>query len=183
MAHTRTWTREYIFPGPPDKHGSRPKRRVTYTRIIPDWCEVKFPHRSYWYNDLARANNARIWARALFNIREQRGYLKRTAWSALAKEIGLLPKPPTKKQAKDNKRLDDYVVMCGERAARKPPWYPGIVPAHVKKAMSYAARSIWRARRPSSTGETVWKHAIRGKLPDDPVVRQKLFDIAGYPWE
>lgn len=81
---------------------------IQYEKTVPDWCAVLFPNRMYLYNDLEHANVARIWAKALFNLREQRGYKtksRRTGWAALAKEIGLAPKPPNKKQAARNETL------------------------------------------------------------------------------
>jgi len=42
------------------------------------------------------------------------------------------------------------------------------------------------SKRASGTGAAVgnplYNHAMLGKLPKDPVIKQKLFDLAGYPW-
>lgn len=67
---------------------------------VPDWCVVQFPgNRIHCYPNLERANNARIWARAFFNLRGLGPLVvgvRGPEWSALAKHIGLVKPPPYK---------------------------------------------------------------------------------------
>jgi hypothetical protein len=35
----------------------------------------------------------------------------------------------------------------------------------------------------ANAGEPFYQHCARGTLPKDPTARQKLYDLAGYPWK
>jgi hypothetical protein len=179
--------------GPPQR--SKEKVYRTYQKHVPDWCAVEFPisnsaakknfkwcgmggKRIYWYNDLERANNARIWARALYNARPTAG---RTGWAHLAKAIGLLPKQTLKQKnrADDHKEWAKSAAEIAYDQAHMAKRFLGKTEEQIEKMLLHDG---WRCMRPTP-GDLVYRHCVQGKLPKDPVVKQKLFDIAGYPWE
>lgn len=92
------------------------------------WNAVTLPNGNVWtYPTLEKANNARILARAWFNlIKSNPG--KKITWVHVARELGI-------------------------------------------------------ARKGRGPGMTYYSMFFAGRLPTNPTVRDKLFNLAGYPWE